>query len=278
LEDLQDTFDFSYKMYYQPGQDHSRDPEYLQQVQALQAKLQSLDRQRREVVAQLQQLLGRSETLRDFLQQELSAWRDRQQRSCLGAPADTCLLQLQGWFTALGEGLFQLLQLLRGVGELRQKVTYEQDPLQTELPLLEKRLQEQLTCLLQSAFVVEQQPCMPNTPKRPLVLRTANKFCTRARLLVRLHDRNHRMEANIHIDRSGDTTLILPLLHRFRKFNILTSSSKTVLVGDSPREGLVCDFQYLTLKEQKGGGSGKGSRGTNEGPLAVTEELHLITF
>lgn len=54
-----------------------------------------------------------------------------------------------------------------------------------------------------SAFVVEQQPCMPNTPKRPLVLRTANKFCTRARLLVRLHDRNHRMEANIHIDRSG---------------------------------------------------------------------------
>lgn len=38
---------------------------------------------------------------------------------------------------------------------------------------------------------------------------------------------------------------ILPLPHSFRKFNILTSSSKTVLVGDSPREGLVCDFQYL---------------------------------
>lgn len=52
-------------------------------------------------------------------------------------------------FTALGEGLFQLLQLLRAAGELRQKVTYEQDPLQSELPLLEKRLQEQLTCLLQ---------------------------------------------------------------------------------------------------------------------------------
>lgn len=272
MEDLQDTFDFSYKMYYRPGQDHSHDPQYAQHIQALQAKLQSLDRQRREVVAQIQQLLGRSETLRDFLQQELSAWHERQQRSCLGAPTDTCLLQLQGWFTALGEGLFQLLQLLRAVGELRQKVTYEQDPLQSELPLLEKRLQEQLTCLLQSAFVVEQQPCMPNTPKRPLVLRTANKFCTRARLLVRLHDRNHRMEANIHIDRDP------PKTRGFRKFNILTSSSKTVLVGDSPREGLVCDFQYLTLKEQKGGGSGKGSRGTNEGPLAVTEELHLITF
>lgn len=106
------------------GQDHSHDPQYAQHIQALQAKLQSLDRQRRvsegraglggggaqlqcaphsnpvslqEVVAQIQQLLGRSETLRDFLQQELSAWHERQQRSCLGAPTDTCLLQLQGW-------------------------------------------------------------------------------------------------------------------------------------------------------------------------------------
>ncbi|XP_039589080.1 uncharacterized protein LOC120513580, partial [Passer montanus] len=73
-----------------------------------------------------------------------------------------------------------------------------------------------------SAFVVEQQPSTPNAGKRPLVLRTAGKFSTRARLLVRLHDRNHGMEARIHIDR-WDT-----------------------------RRG--------------------------EGPLVVTEELHLITF
>lgn len=44
---------------------------------------------------------------------------------------------------------------------------------------------------------------MPNACKRPLVLRTTSKFSARARLLVRLHDRNHRMEAKIHIDRSG---------------------------------------------------------------------------
>lgn len=37
----------------------------------------------------------------------------------------------------------------------------------------------------------------------------------------------------------------LPPTPRFRKFNILTSSSKTLLAGDSPREGLICDFQYL---------------------------------
>ncbi|XP_041875987.1 signal transducer and activator of transcription 2, partial [Corvus kubaryi] len=64
----------------------------------------------------------------------------------------------------------------------------------------------------------------------------------------------------------------------FRRFNILTSSSKTLLAGDSPQEGLVCDFQYLTLKEQKDSRSGKGKGTSGEGPLVVTEELHLITF
>ncbi|KAM9252201.1 signal transducer and activator of transcription 2 [Cariama cristata] len=272
LEDLQDTFDFCFKVHYLPGEDKTSDSQYTRQVQSLQAKLQILDRQRREVLAQMQQLLGRSETLRDFLQQELGAWRERQQRACLGAPADTCLRQLETWFTELGQGLFQLLQLLRALGDLRQKVTYERDPLKAEPPLLERRLRELLNYLLQSAFVVEQQPSMPNACKRPLVLRTASKFSARARLLVRLHDRNHRMEAKIHIDRDP------PKIKGFRKFNILTSSSKTLLAGDSPQDGLVCDFQYLTLKEQKDSRLGKGSKGTGEGPLVVTEELHLITF
>ncbi|XP_067170116.1 signal transducer and activator of transcription 2 isoform X2 [Apteryx mantelli] len=272
LEDAQDMFDFCYKVHYLPGENRTSDPEYTKQVQGLQAKLQKLDQSRRDVLAQMQQLLGRSETLRDFLQQELGAWRERQQSACLGAPADTSLLQLETWFTTLGKGLFQLLQLLRALGDLRHKVTYERDPLQVEPPLLEKRLQELLTYLLQSAFVVELQPSMPTSSKRPLVLRTASKFSVRARLLVRLHDRNCRMEAKIHIDRDP------PKIRGFRKFNILTSNSKTLVAGDSPQNGLVCDFQHLTLKEQKVGGSGKGSKGPGEGPLAVTEELHLITF
>ncbi|NWV33518.1 STAT2 protein, partial [Grantiella picta] len=247
------------------GEERSRDPEYIRQLQALQAKLQNLDRQRREVLAQMQQLLGRSETLRELLQQELGSWQERQKRLCLGGSADTNLRPLETWFTELGQGLFQLRQLLRVLNDLQQKVTYDRDPLVAETPLLEQRLREQLTHLLESAFVVEQQPSTPNPMKRPLVLRTASKFSARARLLVRLHDRNHRMEAKIHID-------------RFRRFNILTSSSKTLLAGDSPQEGLVCDFQYLTLKEQKDSRSGKGKGGSGEGPLVVTEELHLITF
>ncbi|NWZ15620.1 STAT2 protein, partial [Agelaius phoeniceus] len=290
LEDLQDAFDFCFKVHYQPGEERNRDPGYLQELQSLQAKLQNLDRQRREVLAQMQQLLGRSETLQELLQQELGGWRVRQQHLCLGGSADTNLRPLETWFTELGQGLFQLRQLLRALGDLRQKVTYARDPLVAETPLLEQRLQEQLTHLLKSAFVVEQQPSTPNAGKRPLVLRTAGKFSSRARLLVRLHDRNHRMEARIHID-------------RFRRFNILTSSSKTLLAGDSPQEGLVCDFQYLTLKEQKDSRAGKGKGASGEvgtgwgwggrggarpggdsgvtspqGPLVVTEELHLITF
>ncbi|NXO46060.1 STAT3 protein, partial [Locustella ochotensis] len=201
LEDLQDAFDFCYKVHYQPGQDRNRNPEYIQELQTLQAKLQNLDRQRREVLAQMQQLLGRSETLQELLQQELGDWRLRQQRQCLGGPGDTNLRSLETWFTELGQGLFQLRQLLRALSDLRQKVTYERDPLVAETPLLEQRLQEQLTHLLKSAFVVEQQPSTPNAGKRPLVLRTGSKFSSRARLLVRLHDRNHRMEAKIHIDR-----------------------------------------------------------------------------
>ncbi|NXB91288.1 STAT2 protein, partial [Vidua chalybeata] len=301
LEDLQDAFDFCYKVHYQPGEPHAGeiggwalprappqnpepsplpageerngDPEYIQELKSLQDKLQNLDLQRREVLAQMQQLLGRSETLQELLQQELGCWRARQQRLCLGGPGDTNLRPLETWFTELGQGLFQLRQLLRALGDLRQKVTYARDPLVAETPLLEQRLQEQLTHLLKSAFVVEQQPSTPNAGERPLVLRTAGKFSSRARLLVRLHDRNHRMEAKIHID-------------RFRRFNILTSSSKTLLAGDSPQEGLVCDFQYLGGLGAAGGPGGcmgvvpGGDRGATspQGPLVVTEELHLITF
>ncbi|XP_074386641.1 signal transducer and activator of transcription 2 isoform X3 [Zonotrichia albicollis] len=272
LEDLQDAFDFCFKVHYRPGEEKNRDPAYLQELQSLQAKLQNLDRQRREVLAQMQQLLGRSETLQELLQQELGGWRTRQQHLCLGGSADTNLRPLETWFTELGQGLFQLRQLLRALGDLRQKVTYARDPLVAETPLLEQRLQEQLTHLLKSAFVVEQQPSTPNAGKRPLVLRTTGKFSTRARLLVRLQDRNHRMEARIHIDRNP------PNIKGFRRFNILTSSSKTLLAGDNPQEGLICDFQYLTLKEQKDSRAGKGKGASGEGPLVVTEELHLITF
>ncbi|NWW75024.1 STAT2 protein, partial [Climacteris rufus] len=270
LEDLQDTFDFCYKVHYQPAEERSRDPEYIRQLQALQAKLQNLDRQRREVLAQMQQLLGRSETLQELLQEELGAWRERQQHLCLGGSTDTNLRPLESWFTELGQGLFRLRQLLRALNDLRQKVTYERDPLVAETPLLEQRLQEQLTHLLRSAFVVEQQPSTPNAGKRPLVLRTASKFSARARLLVRLHDRNHRMEAKIHIDR-WDPRLETP--------------PRNTLGGPAPPDTPLSPAGTRPRSkgeswESAGGGRGVVDHGatSSQGPLVVTEELHLITF
>ncbi|OWK51829.1 Signal transducer and activator of transcription 2 [Lonchura striata] len=261
LEDLQDAFDFCFKVHYQPDGERNGDPEYMQELKSLEDKLKNLDQQRKvrgarggqagfwggtvhpaeshvspqEVLAQMQQLLRRSETLQELLQQELGDWRARQQRQCMGGPGDTNLRPLETWFTELGQGLFQLRQLLRALGDLRQKVTYARDPLLWMIREVRERLDNAL-----SAFVVEQQPCTPNAARRPLVLRTTGKFCARARLLLRLHDRNHRMEARIHIDRDP------PNIRGFRRFNILTSSSKTLLAGDSPQEGLLCDFQYLT--------------------------------
>uniref|UniRef100_A0A8D0GFY0 Signal transducer and activator of transcription n=1 Tax=Sphenodon punctatus TaxID=8508 RepID=A0A8D0GFY0_SPHPU len=273
LEELQDTFDFHYKMHNMLAGSTPSDPEVVRQLQQLQSMLNSLDRDRKDVLAQVQALLGRTDTLRELLQEELGEWQQRQRRAVLREICDTSLDRLEKWFTADAELLFQLLRLLRTLGELVKKVTYQHDPLQVELPLLERRLREQLSCLLRSSFVVEKQPIM-SPSRRPLVLKTGNKFSVGARLLVTLQDRSCRMEVKIEVDKNP------PNVRGFRRFNILTSNRKTMVLDGTQTNGLVCDFQYMTLKEQKAGSSGKGKgiKGAGEGLLAVTEELHLITF
>uniref|UniRef100_A0A7M4FUJ1 Signal transducer and activator of transcription 2 n=1 Tax=Crocodylus porosus TaxID=8502 RepID=A0A7M4FUJ1_CROPO len=156
------------------------DPELPAQTQQLQAMLNSLDQSRKDVLAQMQALLGRGETLRDFVLQELGAWRERQRQACLGAPHDTALDSLEAWCTGVAGALFQLLRVLRTLQELRAKVSYQHDPLETEPGLLERRIREQLASLLRSAFVVEEQPAMPHPSRRQLVLRTNQKFSTSA--------------------------------------------------------------------------------------------------
>ncbi|KAH0629177.1 hypothetical protein JD844_011047 [Phrynosoma platyrhinos] len=214
----------------------------------------------KEVLAQIHEQLGRSVTLRDLLLEERDAWKDRQRRACIGDTCDTSLGQLEKWFTANGEDLFHLLQQLRTLQELQQKLTYDEDPLICGLPHLEKRLKEQILLLLESAFVVEIQPNMPYPNRRPLVLRANQRFSVRARLLVKLMDRNNQMEVKIEIDRDSTN------LAGFRKFNILTSNTKTLMMDKPQVDGLVCDFKHISLKEQKiiGSGKGKGGKGINE--------------
>ncbi|KAM9115639.1 signal transducer and activator of transcription 2 isoform 2-T2 [Pangshura tecta] len=272
LEELQDTFDFRYKLHRMVASGAAPSPDLARQTEQLQAMLNNLDRSRKDVLARAQELLGRCETLRDFLLEELAEWKDRQRRACIGAACDTCLSHLETWFTGAAEVLFQLWRLLLALRDQHVKLTYQHDPLATQQPLLESRLQEQLCCLLRSAFVVEIQPIMPFPNRRPLVLKTGNKFSVRARLLVKLQDRSHRLEVKIILDQHP------PDVKGFRKFNILTSTSKTLVQDDPQMEGLVCDFRHISLKDQRAGVSGKGSKGASEGLLAVTEELHLITF
>lgn len=50
-----------------------------------------------DVLAQIQAVLGRSDTLRDLLLLELSMWQDRQRRACIGDVCDTSLRQLEKW-------------------------------------------------------------------------------------------------------------------------------------------------------------------------------------
>ncbi|KAM6474477.1 signal transducer and activator of transcription 2 isoform 1-T1 [Liasis olivaceus] len=279
LGDLQDNFDFCYRTNrHLESTTPANDPARSKTLQKLQNMINKLDCFRKEMLGKIQELLGRSDTLRGLLLEEVVAWQNRQRFACIGDTCDTSLGHLEEWFTKNAEDLFHLLHLLKMLGEMHQKLSYEADPFKNQLPLLVQRLQEQIICLLKSAFVVEVQPRMPFPSQRPLVLKINNKFSVRARLLVKLLDRNHSAEVKIDIDR--DTTN----LAGFRRFNILTSNTKTLMMDRPQMQGLTCDFKHivwvywLMLKEQKISGAGKGNKGISEGVLSVTEELHIITF
>nr|XP_056711592.1 signal transducer and activator of transcription 2 [Euleptes europaea] len=271
LEDLQETFNFRFTAYKMLESSTPSDPSLSAKWNELQTMINNLDRCRKEVLAQIQALLGRSDTLRDLLLSELCMWQDRQRQACIGDACDTSLRQLEKWCTGSAEDLFHLRWLLQTLDELHQKMTYQGDPLLLQLPQLKQRLQEQIFCLLKSAFVVEIQPKMPFPNRRPLLLKTNNKFSVRVRLLVKLMDQEHKMEVKMEINRDSAN------LVGFRRFNILSSNTKTMMKDRPQVEGLVCDFSHITLKEQKPCGSGKG-KGANEGSLPVTEELHVIMF
>ncbi|XP_070596662.1 signal transducer and activator of transcription 2 isoform X2 [Erythrolamprus reginae] len=271
--DLQDNFGFSYQTHlHLESTTPASEPNRTKTIENLQSMLNKLDHFRQKLVDQIHELLGRSATLRDLLLEELSAWQNHQRLACIGEKCDTSLGRLEGWFTKNAEILFLLLHLLNTLKGMYEKVTYQKDPFKDKLSLLVKQLQEQIICLLRSAFVVEVQPKMPAPNKRPLVLRTNQKFSVRARLLVKLLDRNKPLAVNIDIDRDATN------LTGFRKFNILTSQTKTLMMHDPQKQGLICDFKYISLKEQKIAGGGKGNKGISEGSLSITEELHIITF
>ncbi|XP_039328216.1 signal transducer and activator of transcription 2 [Saimiri boliviensis] len=267
LKDQQDVFCFRYKIQAK-GKTSSLGPHQIKEQKILQETLNELDKKRKEVLDASKALLGRLTTLIELLLPKLEEWKAQQQKACIGAPVDHGLAQLEKWFTAGAKLLFHLRQLLKELKGLSCLVSYQDDPLTEGVDLRNAQVTELLQRLLHRAFVVETQPCMPQTPHRPLILKTGSKFTVRTRLLVRLQEGNESLTVEVSIDRN-------PQLQGFRKFNILTSNQKTLTPEKGQSQGLIWDFGYLTLVEQRSGGSGKGS---TKGPLSVTEELHIISF
>uniref|UniRef100_I3MQQ8 Signal transducer and activator of transcription n=1 Tax=Ictidomys tridecemlineatus TaxID=43179 RepID=I3MQQ8_ICTTR len=261
LKELQDIFNFRFTI-YKKGKTSSSDPHQNKELQLLQETLNDLDKRRKEVLDTSKAVVGRLTTLIELLLPKLDEWKAQQQKACIGAPLDQVGLErLENWFTAGAKLLFHLRQLLKQLNELRH-ISYEGDPLVKGVNVQNAQVTELLQSLLHRAFIVETQPCMPQTPHRPLILKTGSKFTVRTRLLVRLQEGSESLTVEVSID-------------SFRKFNILTSNQKTLTPEKGQSDGLIWDFGFLMLVEQRSGGSGKGG---NKGLLAVTEELHIITF
>lgn len=267
LEEQQDEFDFKYqthKMEAVADEATKRD-----QVRLLQLLVNRLNDCRKRTLSDLIKLLDRTEDLISTLvQKELVEWQRRQQKACIGAPDDVCLDQLENWFTCVAVCLFQMREFLSKLEELVGKVSYDNDPVKSQRPALQKRADTLLKDLLKSSFVVETQPSMPQG-KGPLVLRTNVQFSVKTRMLVKFPELNHSMKVNVSMEREA------PQIKGYRRFNVLGTKSKALNMAESQNGGMVADFRHLTLKEQKSGGGGKGG---SDIPLTVTEELHIIVF
>uniref|UniRef100_A0A665VWL2 Signal transducer and activator of transcription n=1 Tax=Echeneis naucrates TaxID=173247 RepID=A0A665VWL2_ECHNA len=230
--------------------------------QDLERKMAGLRNEVQVTLSDLNKLLDRTEHLIDILvRKELVDWQRRQQKASIGAPDDVCLNQLEKWFTCVAVCLFQVREFLSKLDELVGKVSYDNDPVKAHKPALQKRADTLLKDLLQSSFVVETQPSMPQG-KGPMVLRTNVQFSVKTRLLVKFPELNHSMKVNVSME-------------RYRRFNVLGTKTKALNMAESQNGGMVADFRHLTLKEQKSGG---GNKGASDIPLTVTEELHIIFF
>ncbi|KAG8585708.1 hypothetical protein GDO81_005121 [Engystomops pustulosus] len=120
------------------------------------------------------------------------------------------------------------------------------------------------------SFVVSKQPSLPYPCKRPLIIKTSTQFLVTARFLVNFQELRHRMKVSFKIDKYPAE------IKGYRRFNLLGSQEKDLEYTQC--DGLAVEFKHLTLKEQRAGGGGKGSKGVNEGSRSVQEELHIITL
>ncbi|XP_054639628.1 signal transducer and activator of transcription 2 isoform X2 [Dunckerocampus dactyliophorus] len=262
LEEQQDEFDFKYQTYCMEAVASKAEKDKFQIL------INKVNECRQNTLVGLNKLLTNAKALTTLVKKELAQWQRRQQKACLGAPDSVCLDQLEKWFTCVAECLFQVRGFLCKLEELVGKVTYENDPVKAQKPLLQGKTEEILTDLLMSSLVVEVQPSMPQG-KGPLVLRTGLQFSVKTRLLVKFPELNRSMKVVTSMDCEA------PQIKGYRHFNLLGTVTKALTMAESQSGGMAAEFRHLTLKEQKSGGGGKGA---NDLSLSVTEELHIIYF
>lgn len=266
LEEQQDEFDFKYQTHQMEAvadQNARKEQESI-----LQSLVNQLNICRKKTLVKLQDILNKAEGLMETLvRKELEEWKRRQQKSCIGAPDNVSLDQLEKWFSCVAACLFQVREFLSKLEELSGKVSYKNDPVKAQKQVLQERVDGLLNNLLLNSFVVETQPSMPQG-KGPLVLRTNVQFSVKARFLVKFPELNHSMKVEVSIDSEA------PQIKGYRRFNVLGTKSKALNMTESQSGGMVADFRHLTLKEQKCG----GGKGASEISLSVTEELHIINF
>ncbi|XP_053327825.1 signal transducer and activator of transcription 1-alpha/beta [Spea bombifrons] len=273
LEDLQDEYDFKYKTVLNRENECNgiAQKELQQEKMIVTTMYMKVGIKRKEIVHQIADFFKAVEFTQGVLiNEELVEWKHRQQIACIGGPPNACLDQLQAWFTSIAKGLQQVLQQLKKLEELEQKLTYEGDPITNSKQFFQERTQSLFKQLIQSSFVVERQPCMPTHPQRPLVLKTGVQFTVKLRLLVSLQEFNYQLKVKAVFDKDVNEK---NTVKGFRKFNILGTNTKVMNMEESINGSLAAEFRHLQLKEQKNAGSR-----TNEGPLIVTEELHSLSF
>ncbi|KAF7655819.1 hypothetical protein LDENG_00049430 [Lucifuga dentata] len=201
---------------------------------------------------------------------ELPEWKCRQQQACIGAPIDTCLNQLETWFTTVAEVLQQIRQQLKKLQEHNKKYdSNDASNLLSTMAEIENFTVSLFTKLLENALVVEKQPCMSSLSQRPLILKTHVQFIMKVRFLANLPEFKCLLQVKPEFDKDVEE---VRTINGFRQF-IFTKADQKVLDVGTPGGSLEAEFGHMSLKEHKG-----RTKGSNENRLGVTEELHVIKF
>ncbi|XP_055005482.1 signal transducer and activator of transcription 1-like isoform X3 [Boleophthalmus pectinirostris] len=229
---------------------------FLNQAKSIRTKQQ-------EVVTQIVKLVNfANKIVQTLVSVEIPEWKRKQQMSCIGNPVFTGLEHLEKWFSAVAESLLQIVQQVK---KLRDQ-SRPQISAKSDLSQVIQQISSLIKELLKNALVVEKQPMMYSQTHRPLVLRTNVHFSVKLRLLVNLPILQNGCLIRAEFDKGVEEIKTIP---GFRQFQFTCKDTK---VMDKQNEGLVAEWD-MSISENKS----KRKR-SNESPIKVTEELHIIKF